>query len=108
MLRHLKNIFFTILICLLSATVTLNILEYNRVSLKLSLPLRIYRQPFDCLNLIYIVSLIRKIGFKDLDFLLPSGGTIDEIPKTMIFVDKINNVIIKRGNVYNKQSALAF
>lgn len=78
---------------LLSATVTSNILEYIRISLKLSLLLQIYRQLFDCPNLMYIVSLLRKIRFKDLDFLISSGGTVGKIPKIIIFMDKINNTI---------------
>ncbi len=93
MLGHLKDIFLTILIYLLSATVTPNILEYIRVSLKLSLPSRIYRQILDHSNLTYIVSLIRKTRFKDLDFFILSRGTVSEIPKTIIFVDKIDNAI---------------
>ncbi len=93
MLGHLKDVFPTIPMVLLSATVTPNILKYIRVSLKLSLPLRIYRQPLNCPNLTYIVSPIRKAGFKNLDFLIPSGGAVSEIPKTMIFVDKMNEAI---------------
>lgn len=90
MLGHLKDVFSSIPTLLLSATVILNILEYIRISLKLSPPSRIYRQPLDWPNLTYIVSPIRKPGFKDLDFLVPSGGAIGNIPKTMIFVDSID------------------
>ncbi len=39
------------------------------------------------------MSPIRKGGLKDLDFLIPSGGAVGDISKTMIFVDKINNAI---------------
>ena len=90
MLGHLKDVFPSILTLLLSAMVTPNILEYIRVSLKLSPPSRIYRQPLDRSNLTYIVSPIRKSEFKDLDFLVPSGGAIGNISKTMIFVDSID------------------
>ncbi len=93
MLGHLKDVFPTIPICLFSVTVTPNILEYIRVSLKLFPPSQIYRQLLDCLNLTYIVSPIRKTGFKDLNFLIPSGGAVGEIPKIMIFVDKIDDAI---------------
>lgn len=93
MLGHLKDVFPTIPMVLLSATITPNILEYIRVSLKLSPPSRIYRQPLDRPNLTYIVSPIRQAGFKDLDFLIPSGGAVGEIPKTMIFVDKIDDAV---------------
>lgn len=93
MLGYLKDKFPTILMVLLSAMVTSNILEYIRVLLKLFPPLRIYRQPFNCLNLMYIVSLIRKASFKNLDFFIPNRGAIGKIPKTMIFIDKIDNAI---------------
>lgn len=93
MFEHLKNIFSTILICLLSATVILNILKYIWVSPKLFLLSQIYRQPFNQSNLIYIVSLLHKIGFKDLDFFISSENAVHKILKTMIFVDKIDNVI---------------
>lgn len=93
MLGHLKDVFSTILMVLLSATVTSNILEYIQISLKLYPPLQIYRQPLNWPNLTYIVSPIRKAGFKDLDFLIQSGGAVGKIPKKMIFVDKIDDVI---------------
>lgn len=39
------------------------------------------------------MSPIRKTGLKDLDFLIPSRGTIRKIPKIMILLDKIDNAI---------------
>lgn len=93
MLKYLKNVFFTIPICLLSATVISIILKYIWVLLKISPPLQIYKQLFNCSNLTYIVSPIRKIRFKDLDFFIPSGDVIDEILKIIIFIDKIDNAI---------------
>ncbi len=93
MLEHLKDIFPIILMCLLSATVTSNILEYIRVSLKLSPLLQIYRQLLDRPYLTYIVSPIHRNGFKDLDFLIPSRGAVGKIPKTIIFMNKIDDAI---------------
>ena len=93
MLKHLKDVFSTISICLLSTTIIPNILEYIRVSLKLFPLMQIYKQPLDQPNLIYIISLIHKTGFKDLDFFLLNGSAIGKILKTMIFVDKIDNAI---------------
>ena len=104
MLGYLKDVFPTILIYLLSATVTLNILEYIRISLKFSPPSQIYKQPLDCLNLMYIVCPIRKTGFKDLDFFIPNGGIIGKILKTMIFVDKINNAIQMAKHLWSRLS----
>lgn len=94
MFRHLKDVFPIISVYLLFAMVILNILEYIRVLLKFLLPLRIYRQPLYCLNLIYIVSSIRKSGFKDLDFFILNGSAVGKILKTIMFVDKIDNVIV--------------
>ncbi len=93
MLEHLKDVFPTIPMSLLSTTVTPNILEYIRVLLKLFPSSRIYRQPLDRPNLTYIVSPIRKTSFKDLDFLILSRGAVSKIPKTMIFMDKIDDTI---------------
>lgn len=41
----------------------------------------------------YIISPIHKTEFKDLDFLIPSGDIIGKIPKTIIFMDKIDDAI---------------
>lgn len=93
MLKHLKDIFFTILIYLLFATVTPNILEYIWISVKLFLPFQIYTQPLNCLNLEYIISLIHKFRFKDLDFLIPSEVATSKISKIIIFVHKLDKSI---------------
>ncbi len=93
MLRYLKDILSTISIYLLSVIIILNILKYSRILLKLFPSLQIYRQPLDYPNLTYIVNLINKARFKYLDFLILSGGAIGKILKTIIFLDKTNNVI---------------
>ncbi len=41
----------------------------------------------------YIVSPIRKTGFKNLDFVIPNGSAVGKIPKIMIFVHKIDDII---------------
>ena len=78
---------------LLSTIITLNIEKYIRVLLKLFLPLQIYKQPLDCLNLTYIISSIHKTELKNLDFFILSEGIVGKILKTIIFVEKIDNVI---------------
>lgn len=93
MLGHLKDMFSSFLTLLIFAIVIPNILKYIRVLLKLSLPLWIYRQPLDWLNLAYIVSLIRNPGYENVIFLVLSGGAIGKILKIIIFVDLINNTI---------------
>lgn len=64
-----------------------------RVSLKLFLLLRMNRQLLDWPNQTYILSPIRKPGFENFAFLIPSEGTIGEISKIIIFVDLIDNAI---------------
>lgn len=80
MIGHLKDVFPAVTTLMLSATVMPNVLEYMRVSLKLPAPSRIYRQPLDRPNLTYIVAPIRKAGFEDLAFVIPSAGAVSDIP----------------------------
>lgn len=91
----MKDVFLSIPTLLMSATVILKILEYIRVLLKLFLPLQIYKQLFDKLNLTDVMSLIRKPGYEYHAFLVPGGRTISKISKTIIFIDFIDNVIKK-------------
>ncbi len=93
MLGHLKDVFSKVPTLIMSATITPNILDYIRVSLKLPPPSRIYRLPLDQPNLKYMVCPIQKPGFRDLAFLVPKDGPVGLIPKTMIFVDKIEDAI---------------
>lgn len=65
MLGHLKDVFPKVPTLILSATITLNILDYVGVSLKLFLASRIYRLSLDRLNLKYMVYFIRKSGFQN-------------------------------------------
>lgn len=94
MLRRLKDVFSTIAMYILSTMVTPNILDYIKVLLKFFLLLEIYRQRLDYPNITYIVSPIRKIGFKNLDFLISSEAAIGKIPNIMIFVNKIDIIIL--------------
>lgn len=70
----------------LSATITPNVLECE--SLHLHTPTQIYKTPLDRPNILQVVGQITKPGFEDLRFLIPSDGPI---PKTMIFVDNIDD-----------------
>ena len=49
----------------------------------------------------YIISLIHKTGFKDLDFFIPNEGIVGKILKIIIFVDKIYDAI-QIANTYNQ------
>ena len=93
MLRHLRNVFPIVPTLILSATITPNILDYIQIFLKLSLPSGIYKLFLDRPNLKYMVYSIQKLGFWDIAFLIPKNGPISEIPKTMVFVNKIEDAI---------------
>ena len=77
----------------MSTTITSNIFDYIRVFLKLPPPFRIYKLPLEWPNLKYIVCFIQKPGFWDLAFFEPKDGLVGLIPKTMVFVDKIEDAI---------------
>lgn len=91
-LGYLKDIFPTIPIVFLSIMIIPNILEYIWILLKLFLLFWIYKRLLHYPNLTYIKSLICKSKFKDLDFFILSGDTISKILKTMIWVNKIDNI----------------
>ena len=93
MIGHLKDVFPNVPTLILSATITPNVLDYIRISLKLPAPSCIYRQPLDRPNLMYMVTSIKKPGFGDLAFTIPSGGAVGDIPNTMIFVDSIDEAV---------------
>lgn len=93
MIGYLKDIFSNIPILILLATITPNVLEYIYISLKLFPLLCIYKRSLNQSNLIYIVLLIKKPGFEDLAFAIPSSGAVRNIPKTMIFVNLIDNAV---------------
>ena len=93
MLGKLNDVFSTVSILILSATITLKILDYVRVFLKLSPASLIYRLFLNRLNLKYIVCIIWKSDFLDLAILIPKNGSISGILKTMVFGDKIEDFI---------------
>lgn len=76
---------------ILSATLALNMLGYLHVQLNLRNKTRIYRISIDRKNITQIVSPIRTPDFTALDWFLGINVTVPlDIPKTMIFVDDIN------------------
>ncbi len=77
----------------LSATIMLNVLEYIYESLYLGMPVYLYKQTLDQPNITYIVKKIKQKGFKELDVLASQTKGILGIPKTMIFVNKIEDGI---------------
>ena len=90
---NLRAIFADIPIIALSATITKNVLEYIRTSLHLRSPVHLYKRTLDRPNITYMVQEITKPGFGELDMLLSEGGGVADVPKTMVFVDSINEGI---------------
>ena len=75
----------------LSATITPNVLEYIRKSLHLQSPVQLYKRTLDRPNITFMIKEIKQRGFKKLEVLVPQVEGISDIPKTMIFVDKIED-----------------
>lgn len=69
-----------VLIVALSATITRNVLECIRESLHLHTPVHLYKRTLDRPNITYMVQeikkIVKKIGFQELDILIPSGGAM--------------------------------
>ena len=86
----LKIVFADVPIIVLSATFTRNVLEYICQSLHLRSPVHLYKRTLDRPNITYMVQKITKPGFGELDALLFQEKGIADMPKTMIFVDSIN------------------
>lgn len=74
----------------LSATMTNNVLDYVRAFLNLRSPVKLYKRSLDRPNITYGVAEVKKSGYKELDVFVSSIGGLSAIPKTMIFVDSIN------------------
>ena len=69
---------------------TNNVLDYICAFLNLRSPVRLYKQSLDCPNITCGVAEIKKPGYEELDVFVLSIGRLSAIPKTMIFVDSIN------------------
>ena len=78
---------------ILSTTVMSNIFKYIQILLKLLILSHIYKEPLNKPNLIYIMALIRKTNFKNLIFVISSTRIIYNMPKIMICINSINEII---------------
>lgn len=85
--------FPTVPIMALSATITRNVLEYVRQSLSLRAPVFLYKRSLDRPNITYMVRKIEQKAYSDLKILVPTDGGVGDIPKTMLFVDNIDEGI---------------
>lgn len=77
----------------LFAIITRNVLEYICKNLSLQILVQLYKQILDRSNITYIVKEIKEKDFKELDVLVSQTERISDIPKTMIFVDRIDDGI---------------
>lgn len=92
MVGHLKDIFLDVLTLVLSAMITSIVLEYIYIGLKLRPPTQLYQELLDKLNFTYMVEEITKPKYKNLAFFISNSSGTSTIPKTMIFVDNIEDV----------------
>lgn len=83
---------------MLSVTITPNVLGYIRQLLHFCSPTCLYKQSLDWLNITQMVTNITNLGFHDLRFLVPEAGLI---PKTMLFVNKMDNAMAIAAYFYN-------
>lgn len=90
-INHLKDLFSKVVMLALSGMVTPNVLDYISTWLKLWLSIQLYKKLFNYPNLIYIIAKIRKPKFKKLAFVMSLIATTFCIPKTMIFINNIDN-----------------
>ncbi len=89
-LGTLRHCFPKVPIMALFATITPNVLGYIRKSLHLHRPTLLYKSLLNRPNITQMVTHILKQGFGDLDYQVPKMGII---PKTMVFMEKIEDVI---------------
>lgn len=89
-LETLMHCFPKVCITALSATIILNVLSYIKKLLYFLVPTCFYKQPLNYSNIIQMVAPIIKPRFNKLDFLIFKTSLI---PKIMVFVNKINNIM---------------
>ena len=83
---------------------TNNVLDYICAFLNLRLPVRFYKQFLDCPNIIYDVAKIKKPGYEKLNIFVLSIRGLSAIPKTMIFVNNINEKMALTEYLHTKLS----
>lgn len=76
----------------LLAMITSILLEYINKSLKFRTVIRLYQELLDRPRITYTVGEITKPKHKNLAFLVPDNRRAGVIPKTMIFVNNIEDV----------------
>ncbi|MCJ1467000.1 ATP-dependent DNA helicase Q5 [Pseudocyphellaria aurata] len=102
----LRSFFPSVPVLTLSETITKKDLDFVRRSLSLRAPVRLYKESLDRPNVTYSVAEIRKPGYQELDVFLPSPGGSSGIPKTMIFVDNIDEGVTITNYLRSKLSKL--
>lgn len=84
MFDHLKDNFYNIPKFIISAIITLIILEYTQKSLKQRFLTRFYKKLLNMPNITYMVNKIIKPKHKDLAILTPENIIVGTISKTII------------------------
>ena len=91
-LSTLRHCYPKVPLMALSATLTPNVLEYIRKSLNMRDSVRLYKRPMDRPNIMQMVAKIKTPKeFDELAFLVPTAGAASAIPKTMVFVDSLDD-----------------
>lgn len=97
-LKILRYYFPTVLMIALSTILLPNVLSYIEESLHLYTLSRLYKYPLDCPNITQMINNTTKIWFEDLNFLITKARLI---PKTMVFVDNIDDEITLAACVWS-------
>lgn len=80
------------LLLVLSAKITLMVLKYIYKLLKLKPPVQFYYKLLDRPNIMYIIKEILKLKYEDLLFPITNKNRASTIPKTIYFVDNIEDL----------------
>lgn len=101
-LGTLHHYYSKVLLIALSTRLTLNVLKYIRKSLNIQNFVCVYKRSMDCSNIIQMVAKtkdpkkIDKLGCLNL-----TASVVSAIPKTMVFVDYLDERVILGNHLHN-------
>lgn len=91
-LGFLRTYFPQVTMIAMSATITPNVLKFVAKSIGLRSGFRLYKQSIDRKNICqFVCQISQKAGYNQLESLVAGTGAAWTIPKTMLFVDSIDN-----------------
>lgn len=86
----------------LSATLSPNVLEYVRKSLNMRDSVRLYTRPMGRPNIMQMIAKIKDPKeFYELAFLVSIASAVSAIPKTMVFVDNLDEGVTLANHLRN-------